>query len=170
MLQTGGSLLKRILASFCLIALILVGCTSQRGELSKLAGFEIPPSTIISVDRHGGFHGDGASYVSVILPDSFRSQADAVFTGTEGWRTFPLSTPVAAALYGDETHSALFEIHEDIPVPPVVTSGYWRFIDRHRESTNPYDDMDLYNRASYNFTVILYDSTANTLYFYTLDT
>lgn len=162
--------MKRILAVWFFIAFVLTGCSAQRGELSALAGFEIPSSAIESIDKHGGFHGDGVSYAAVSLPDDFKARADAVFTGTDGWRVFPLSENVAAAVYGDETHTAIFEIDGNSPVPPSVTSGYWRLIDRHPDSTDPHDDTDLHSRASYNFTVILYDAAANTLYFYALDT
>ncbi len=153
-----------------LICLVLAGCSSQERELSRIAGFDIPASTIIYIDTHGGFHGDGAAYAEVVLPDRFAEQAASVMTERGGWRAFPLSENVAAAIYGDDSHTALFEIDGDIPAPPPITSGYWRFIDRHSESGDPSDDTGLHDRYSYHFTVILYDAETNILYFYLLDT
>ncbi len=163
--------MKRCLAGFLLICVLLTGCTSQRQMLSEIAGFSLPSGISITyVDTHGGFHGDGVAYAKAVLPDAFQEQAGTAFTVDAGWHTFPLSDNVSAAIYGSETHTAISEIDEKIPDAPAITSGFWRLIDRHSESTDPGDDTQLHSRASYNFTVMLYDSAEHTLYFYWLDT
>ena len=139
--------------------------------LSDIAGFTFPAGTEITyIDTHGGFHGDGATYAQIILPDTFQERAEAVFTEDEGWHTFPLSKNVSAAIYGSETRTPFSEIDERIPTAPDISSGFWRLVDRHSESTDPGDDTQLHSRGSYNFTVMLYGSTKNTLYIYMLDT
>ena len=163
--------MKRYLSVLLLICLLFTGCTSQRQMLSEIAEFTLPADTTITyIDTHGGFHGDGAIYAKAVFQDAFRNKVETVFTESAGWHTFPLSENVSAVIYGSETHTAISESNEKIPPAPAITSGFWRLIDRHSESTDPGDDAQLLDRASYNFTVMLYDCTNNVLYFYILDT
>ena len=53
---------------------------------------------------------------------------------------------------------------------PNITKGYYYFLDRHSESTNKKSAENINNRASYNFTLGIYDNVNKILYFYELDT
>ena len=53
---------------------------------------------------------------------------------------------------------------------PDIQNGYYYFYDRHSESTEPYNDEDVLSRASFNFTLALYDSDNNVLYYVEFDT
>ena len=56
------------------------------------------------------------------------------------------------------------------PVIPEVENGYYYFLDRHSQSTNPKYDSGVLGRASYNFTIAIYDEDRQTLYYAELDT
>ena len=49
---------------------------------------------------------------------------------------------------------------------PEIREGYYRLIDRHAEA----GESDILERSSFNFTLALYDTGADTLYFFELDT
>ena len=51
------------------------------------------------------------------------------------------------------------------PLVPDIQNGYYRLIDRHSDR-----ETDILDRYSFNFTVGLYDTDNNTLYFCELDT
>ncbi len=53
---------------------------------------------------------------------------------------------------------------------PRIENGYWLFIDRHGDSVDNYDDVELFNRHSFNFTLALYDAYENMLYYIEFDT
>ena len=53
---------------------------------------------------------------------------------------------------------------------PKIENGYYYFLDRHNESNDKYDDTNLNNRASWNFTLAIMDIDTNIIYYYELDT
>ena len=55
---------------------------------------------------------------------------------------------------------------------PIALLLYYFFFDRHSDATNPKDDSAFLDesRPSYNFTVAIYDSDTNMLYYARVDT
>ena len=53
---------------------------------------------------------------------------------------------------------------------PKIENGYYIFYDRSDESTNNEDDSELINRHSYNFSMAVYDSDTNRMYYFEYDT
>lgn len=54
---------------------------------------------------------------------------------------------------------------------PEIENGYWFYLDRNIEATDKYNENDMYNgRYSYNYSIAVFDSDANILYYYELDT
>ena len=43
------------------------------------------------------------------------------------------------------------------PAVPEITNGYYFFLDRHSQSTDPHDDTNVLSRASFNLTIAIYD-------------
>ena len=56
-----------------------------------------------------------------------------------------------------------YHFPNDLPIP-VIEEGYYFFYDRHDQAKDPYDDSDLYDMASFNFTFAVYDTKENKLY------
>ena len=52
------------------------------------------------------------------------------------------------------------------PLVPEIREGYYRLIDRHAQA----GESDILDRHSFNFTLALYDTETDTLYFCELDT
>ena len=48
--------------------------------------------------------------------------------------------------------------------------GYYLFIDRHSDSFDKYDETEINNRSSYNFSLAIYNSDLKEMYFYEMDT
>lgn len=154
--------MRKILFLFLAVTLcILSGCgkSDELASLSKQCGIELVGGTIESVnDTHGGFHNDGCKQVVIQCSDD--SITEEMETN-EHWRKLPLT---------DNLSEFLYKPYDDSLEIPEIENGYYYFIDRHSESNNPYDDTDLLDRHSYNFTIAIFDTDTNSLYFVEYDT
>ena len=127
---------------------------------------EISPSSCRleeEVDTHGGFLGDGDYFAKLSC-----SKLDN--KPSKHWKELPLSEYLDKATktlqcMGDGCK----DIYERFNIPNVV-NGYYYFLDRHSESDNKYDDTNLNNRTSWNYTVAIFDKDTNIIYYYELDT
>ena len=163
--------------AFCAAAalsLLLAACSSQppQAEVSQALGIDVSGGQVLSAsDDHGGFHGDGTTFVELQFSD------DAVLEQIEeggDWEALPLDRTAQALVYGvtEETGITVFQTGPYLkdgdgnPLVPEIREGYYRLIDRHAEA----GESDILERSSFNFTLALYDTGADTLYFFELDT
>lgn len=115
-------------------------------------GVSLSDGTVLKYsDTHGGFLGDGETFLVI----SFEGQPE----WAADWRPLPLTENLA--LVNSNLADGFF---------PDAEQGCYFFQDRHSESTGPADDSQLFNRSSLNFTLAVYDSGTDTLYYYELDT
>jgi len=166
-----------IISLVMVLLLIMTGCRAEKtnnvlSEISKTIGVDVSAGEVMSEsDTHGGFHGDGDTVVVIQFADtSFSDQ----IKDNEEWNAMPLTENLTALVYGihTETSSIGPMIHsgDNVPVVPEIENGYYYFRDRHSQSTDPKDDTNVLNRASYNFTIAIFDVDANILYYLELDT
>ena len=146
------------------ILLSLTGCA--RSELSRLSdtlGVDLTSGIVeASFDDHGGFHGDGTTFLKIrfsAFPEEIRESKE--------WCQLPLTDHLKSFV---EATSSLFSDNDGNCYLPVVEHGYYCYIDRHYESTDPKDDSELMHRYSFNVTLAVFDSDTNTLYYIKLDT
>ena len=150
----------------------LAACGSQDPQeiVSEALGVDASTgSTMSSMDTHSG-NGDGTSFVVLHFDgDEMIKQIKA----DAAWQPFPLDETVQTLVYGvsDATSSiGPFLTDEDgKALVPEIANGYYRLIDRQVEEDQA-TGADILNRASFNFTVGLYDTDTNTLYCCELDT
>ena len=123
-----------------------------------------PGSLLIRLQRQGtallhetdtiGWFGDG--YILSELECSDESVLNDIMND-EHWKRLPLSENMHRFFYED------YHFPNDLPIP-VIKEGYYFFYDRHDQAKDPYDDAELYDRASFNFTFAIYDTKENKLY------
>ena len=119
-------------------------------------------------DTHGGFHGDGETVAVITLPrDAALEAEDRMRYGQPYWQALPLRQDLQQALYGSETHGALFTDDAGNPLLPEVKGGWYYFYD---EQGHPYIEDSIYDRGSFNFTLAVYDPSHYILYYFVLDT
>ena len=101
-------------------------------------------------DTHGWF-GDGETFLTITFEETPEWLAD--------WKELPLT-------------GALVRVNESLANNyfPDIQQGWYFFKDRHSQSQDSTDDSQLFGRASWNFTLAVYDSQTDTLYYYVLDT
>lgn len=133
-------------------------------------GLNISDGTIITdTDSHGGFHGDGITFLEVEFEDDTCLNQ---IKGNSSWMQLPVSYPVDALLYGTQNGSSSigpYVTEGGKKLFPKAETGYYYFKDRHSGAGNQ-DSKDAVNRHSFNFTVALYDEDTRTLYYCEFDT
>lgn len=164
--------------AFLLAALALLACSCSkqpdaRKDVGAALGLDLSAAEVTEeTDDHGGFHSDGTRLVTLRLPDDTLAEALAA---DPAWQPLPLTDEaLTALLYGHTTadgQSGPYLADADgAALLPAVEHGFCRFIDRHTDAADPADAAAALVRASFNFTVALYDADSRTLYYAELDT
>lgn len=156
-------------ALFLLVLLLLTACGKDSRPSKAMAiadSLGIRESILLTTeDSHGGFHGDGDTFVVFQTPG---------FQPGEDWLEFPLPENLAIALWGgmaeDTQWGSLLTDDSGTPLMPSIQDGFYYFRDRHSESTDPLDCSALLERSSFNFTLALYDPEAERVYYFEKDT
>lgn len=159
--------MKKVISAMCIIvalAFLLGSCgyNDYRNKISKALGIDIPSGAPMKrVDTHGGFNGDGATWVSV----GFTSDKNPTeqIKNNHDWKPLPLDE-VADVL----AHDLKIQLDDgEATLMPEVENGYYIVIDRHSQKN---ENDDILGRTSYNFTIAIYDTDANILYYCEFDT
>ena len=169
--------MKRLLCVILAVCLLcLAGCSKSgkiTDEISATIGIDVTKAEYATrIDTHGGFHGDGSTIVIMpVSSDSVLPQIQA----NENWHSLPLTENLTAVVYGIRTDDASvgpFITVDDSRTAaiPQITNGYYFFLDRHSQSTDPQDDTNVLARSSFNLTIVVYDCDTETLYYLELDT
>lgn len=150
----------------------LTACSSEsiQDSVSKELGINVlTGKEISSYDTHGG-NGDGTTCIA------FSFENDKVLEeikSNSDWKAFPLDETVGVLVYGvsDETSKVgpFLNDNNGNPLVPEIQNGYYLLIDRQTENDNT-NSADILHRNTFNFTLGLYDTDTNTLYFCQLDT
>jgi hypothetical protein len=176
----GGDRMKTKKRLFLFIAafamcLLFAGCqdgTSTLDQWLYTLGIDPSSATVVeSSDSHGGFHGDGLLFAQISIADD---SVGTLLSQRDEWKSLPLSENLTALVYGVATEAGqtgpYLTNDANEPVFPEIQNGYYYFEDRHSKSTDPYDDTDVLERASFNFTLAIYDTDTDTLYYAEFDT
>jgi hypothetical protein len=143
---------------------MLSGCMGQ----DDYFGFEKEDYKVIEeVDSHGGFHGDGTYH---LILDCGKNKEKALKTISK-WDKLPLSKNLEIELYGGQMGdvSIMSDLAKECNVPRIK-NGYYYFYDRHSESTDRRDDSELLDRYSENYSLAIYDTDTDRMYFIASDT
>lgn len=113
-------------------------------------------------DTHGGFHGDGEAFVKVYFSNGQVNGFVNKINKNKHWNELPMPERLQErVLNADEVEGI-----------PNVENGYWFFEDRHSKAKDKYNYSEMFDskRASSNFSVAVFNTDTNILYFYALDT
>ncbi len=112
-------------------------------------------------DTHGGFHGDGEALVKVYFSDKQAEKFIRKIDKNIHWDKLPMKDILQTCINNNIT--------DEISVP-IIENGYWFFLDRHSKATDKYNYYDMFDRASSNYSIAIFDIDSNVLYIYSLDT
>ena len=169
---------KRLIIIVCVILLIFLTLyflnkpeKMSTEEYIKQEIFVDVSTCNIEIDNnnHGGLLGDGHYYVKLDCSNDYVNIKNQI----NEWKQLPLTQNLDYMMYGREDTENITYVGDGIANElgiPKIKNGYYKFIDRHRETIDPTNDSALFDRYSYNFTLALYDLDTNILYYYELDT
>lgn len=132
--------------------------------VSDTVGVDVTDSTVLTAsETYAGFHGDGEITAKLILRNETAADIEAAVAMDPGWQQVPMPEEIRQLcdLFADEQGN---------PLVPDVKKGAYFFCDRHSQSADPHDYHAVHQRASYNFTLVVYNANAQMLYFMELDT
>ncbi len=125
---------------------------------------------ISNTDSHGGFHGDGMTFIVLEFSDDTLAKE---LQQKSDWKQFPLDETMTTLVYGisDETSSVGPYVTDDNgnSLVPQIQNGYYILIDRQSQPHKP-GNPEMMDRASFNFTFGIYDIDTNLLYYCEYDT
>ncbi len=131
----------------------------------QVVGLDLKDAELLRQDGHpAGFLGDREEFRTYRLTEESRAGADEVIANSKYWHRLPLSENcrrITQRLALDDDHEPYF---------PEVTDGWYFFLDRHDQATDPADDTDVYLRGSWNLTMAVYDPATGSLHYYFLNT
>lgn len=152
-----------------IFVVLLTACGSPKPQntVSNELGIDVSSGDEISAsDSHGGFHGDGTTYI--VLNFSDNKVLEQIEANTQ-WKKFPLDETVKALVYGISNEAGsigpFLNDGNGGPLVPEIRNGYYLLIDRHTDK-----GTDILSRGSFNFTLGLYDTDTDTLYYCEFDT
>lgn len=155
-----------ILAIIIILSIIanILTTPNKKENISKNIQLDIKKCKITKEkDTHGGFLGDGEYFAQIKCKNVEE-------TIEKRWKKIPLTETLKEAmnleLCDKNNCKNAFEKYNI----PEITEGYYYFLDRHEESTNPNDDKNINKRNSYNFSIALYNKETKLIYYYELDT
>ncbi len=155
--------MKKIIVLLVVI-LLLTGCNKDAKIVKKIELSNSGCIVDIEEDTHKGFHNDGDYYARIKCTDIDYDKLSS------NWKKLPLTNELNKVMSMEQCDD---EDCKDVYLKyniPKFTSGYYYFKDRHSESKNKYDDSEINNRASYNFTLALLNKENGRVYVYELDT
>lgn len=133
-------------------------------KISSIIEIEVPITAKIErQDTHGGMVMDGETLARVYFTDEQAKKVLNEIKNNKHWRELPIMERLQEGI--------IFNIDKSMEFP-IVENGYWFYLDRHTEANDIYDEYERYEekRSSTNFSVAVFDSDSNILYYYALDT
>ena len=161
--------MKKFLKKACLIILILIivyiiylYTLYDYNFYSSLIETPIPIfAKMEEKDTHGGFHGDGEALVKVYFSDKQVEKFIRKIEKNIHWNKLPMNEMLQTCISNNIT--------DEISLP-IIENGYWFFLDRHSEATDKYNYNEMFDRASSNYSIAIFDNNSNIFYIYSIDT
>ena len=157
-----------VIIAAIIVCLTFPSCSTVNNGQNEYFGFVTSSFTVIDEkDTHGDFHGDGSYYL--ILDCS--EKTEQVMELINDWKPLPLTENLQLIMYGGEKNGVCYTYNlAEKAHWPIINNGVYSFIDRHSDSVDAFDDAELFNRHSFNFSIAVYDLDTNTLYYFEFDT
>lgn len=162
--------MKKRLVFLMVCLFSLAGCSlSQTTEeyIKDKIGIDISFCTIENEqDTHGGFHGDG----DYLVKANCSGEQQKILNQLNDWNILPLSENLQLIMYGGERDGMTYSYNlaQEANIPEI-NNGYYYFLNRKSDATSKHSD-DIFNKYSFNFTIVLYDLDTSMFYYYEFDT
>ena len=155
-----GIILLSIVANFLLAKYYFT--IENKMNIAKKLEITIPVfSRMEEKDSHGGFLGDGEALVKIYLSKDNSKEIIEQMEKNSHWRKLPLSEDLKNFPVVDKEYKI-----------PDVQNGYWFVYDRYYKAIDQYDAEKIFDkdRSAFNFSLAVFDTDSNILYYFEEDT
>lgn len=160
--------MRKFLKIVCLIILILIMIYMlylhifyNRKFYSSLIEISISIfAKFEEIDTHGGFHGDGEALAKIYFNNKQAENFVKKIQNNNHWKELPIDKM---------TKTSINDITKEIYVP-IVENGYSFFLNRNKKAKDKYNYNEIFDNASLNYSIAIFDSDFNILYIYSIDT
>jgi hypothetical protein len=145
---------------------------SMDKQLSRALDVRIPAdSTLVIEDSHGGFHNDGVLMVRTEFEGEKAKEIATQIKKNQNWKATPLPKNIRLVLYGGEMGNNSYYVSDLAQKNklPEISEGYWLFMNRKDGKKKITAGEELFSDFSANYTVGLYDTKTNSLYYFESD-
>ncbi len=148
-----------------LVLLLLSGCFKTKKELTRLFEVDVSKCEFEDEKEHReGFNGDG-EYVAILNCSKMNNEEL-----TTKWKKLPVSDEINEVMQmircdEDKCLNAIERYNI-----PLDGNGYYFFYDRHSDAVDKHSSIPLNDRASYNFSLAIFNVENKKIYLYELDT
>lgn len=166
---------KRWILPLALAALLLfqAACSAQtpQEKIAMELGLDASDGTeVLHYDTHGG-NGDGASCYALQFSDDDMEQT---IRGGSQWAALPMDATTEILVYGRTdgygSEGPYLTDSDGNALLPPIQNGYYCLIDRQAAEKSLAAAQPILERASFNFTLAVYDTDQDILYYCQLDT
>ena len=161
--------------SICLFALSAcswINPFDAHNYIEKRLFITLPNEAAIEYeDSHGGFHGDGEFFAKVTFTDNEAKDFLNSIRQNEKWYSLPMEKDLSLLVFGGKDGDMTYGYRSDKmkPAQDIKNSVYF-FRDRFAEQYKNDVSSGLLGRASYNYSIGVYDEDNRVLYVYERDT
>lgn len=136
---------------------------TPKNTIKENLHLNIYDSVTIKEISNKGFFGDGYNYIKI----DCSSNSSKILEQIMNWKTLPLTENLNLIMYGGDNYH--YNLSDEISLPKIE-KGYYYFVNNHDKAISRFEDSDLFDLGSFNFTVAIYDCKTNVLYYYEYDT
>ncbi len=146
------------------IILIMLSMSSPIETVVSNLNLNLYDSKIVSDKSTKGFFGDGMYYIVIDCKKSKEKISEQI---SNSWKSLPFTNNLNLIMYEENNYH--YHLAQDI-VLPRIEDGYYLFVNRHSSAKSKYQDDDLFDYHSFDFTLAIYDIKTALLYYFEYDT
>lgn len=162
--------MKKILLIVALLLSLLLsfGCTNAEKPKQKTLdaefGFSQEDFTVVEEYDTHAWMGDGRYYLTLDCSNNVDKANEVV----KDWQKLPFTEDIKLIMYGDVQHGSFYERKDSNTKFPEIENGSYMVVNRHNGGEAEQVD-DLPYMSSNNFTIAVYDSDTNKMYYFEYD-
>lgn len=143
------------------------GCTNvekKEKTLDAEFGFSQEDFTVVEEYDTHAWMGDGRYYLTLDCSNNVDKANEVV----KDWQKLPFTEDIKLIMYGDVQHGSFYERKDSNTKFPEIENGSYMVVNRHNGGEAEQVD-DLPYMSSNNFTIAVYDSDTNKMYYFEYD-
>ena len=147
------------------VIFIMISISTPIKTVGSNLNLNLYDSEIVSKKSTKGFFGDGIYYIVIDCKNSKKEVLEQI---SNRWKLLPFTDNLNLIMY-ERNSNYHYRLAQDVGLPKIE-DGYYLFVNRYFNAKNKYQDDDLFDYHSFDFTLAVYDKKTDLLYYFEYDT